>query len=227
MSQATAKMGRPQTTIPDPTTRDRDFTQPNQVYVPGWFWPKLAFFLFALLVFTFGVVLLWPPMSRLLVGEVERGRIVRLVVTQPGAEDQIYRYRREFDEQGQAVIFQHYIAVEREDGTQQIMRMGVDSRKLPYANVNDEVKVAFFKGDDYAFGVHHHRTWAFGAAYTVVGLVFLVCGIPMLLAVGKPIEVDPENPEALKEMREQEREREQDEHGEPGERGSAKPPKDQ
>jgi hypothetical protein len=204
-------------------------TEPGKpdVYIPGHFWWKLTFVIFSLLLTALGAWMIYDPLIRLVAGEIGEGRVVRLVRTQPGVEDQVIRYRKPIEEEMYTVIYQHYVAVKNKEGAgETIMRVGVDSAKQPYANVNDVIKVVYFPGDEVAFGLWHHRTWAFGAGYLSVGLILSMLAINTLIMVGRPIEIDPESPEALEaeeeELRkEREREKSPDQPDSPDDRQSA------
>jgi hypothetical protein len=204
-------------------------TEPGKpdVFIPGHFWWKLFYVIFSLALTALGGWMIADPLMRLVAGEMSEGRVVRLVRTQPGVEDQVIRYRKPIEEEMYTVIYQHYVAVKKQDGAgESIMRLGVDSAKQPYANVNDTMQVIYFPGDDVAFGMWHHRTWAFGAGYLSVGLILSMLSINTLIMVGRPIEIDPESPEALEaeeeELRkERERELNPDQPDDPDDRQSA------
>ena len=119
-----------------------------------------------------------------------------IVRTEPGEPDQVVRHRKAFKAEGNmGVHFQHWVSIEN-GAAPLVYRLGVDSRKIPYANVNDRIEVVFFPDDpeEIAFAPGHARTWGIGVLYSAIGLTFLVAGIPMLWAVGKPIVIDPEAP---------------------------------
>jgi hypothetical protein len=161
-------------------------------HVPGSFGPKLAYLLLGVAVLIVGIWFAWEPASRVLFGHTASARVVRIVKITPGAEDQVIRYRREFkNENDRSVTFQHWVEVQ-DRGERRILRLSVDSRVKPYANVNDRVTVSFSKGDTFAFETWQARTWGVAILYAFVGFVFVCLGLPMLLAVGKPIEIDPE-----------------------------------
>lgn len=161
---------------------------------PSGFWVKLIYLLAGLAVLGAGISFLWEPAGRIFFGNQAEGRIVRIEVDVPGGENRVYRYRREYEEErDRAITFRHYVSVPWE-GRDRVMRLGVDSRVEPYANVNDLIDVSFYDEDEYAYATWHARSWGIGALYTVVGLCFVGTGIPMLLAVGRPIKLDPEAP---------------------------------
>jgi len=169
------------------------------VHVPGHFWVQVAYVLFSLSIVAFGTWLIWAPLSRLVAGEISESKVVHIVRTEPGVPDQTIRFARDIPEQEHTVRFQHFVAVEDEEGRRHVMRLGVDSARQPYARVNEIVKVIHFPDDTVAFGLLHHRTWAFGAGYLAVGFILSMLSINSLWAVGKPIVIDPENPEELEE----------------------------
>ncbi|MFW5829972.1 MAG: hypothetical protein ACOCXA_06895 [Planctomycetota bacterium] len=190
--------------IPRQNFDDRTFaTEPGQpdVYIPRHFLPKLGLALFSLAIFAFGIWMSWDPVARLLTGEISQARVVHIVRTQPGVPDEVIRYARSIEEQPYTVTFQHYVAVEDEEGKEHVMRLGVDSAKKPYAKVNDVLSVTHYEGDEYAFALYHHRTWAFGAGFLSVGAILSLLALHTLWAVGKPIIIDPESAEALEAER--------------------------
>ncbi|MFP4358135.1 MAG: hypothetical protein ACLFSZ_06835 [Puniceicoccaceae bacterium] len=169
------------------------------VYVPGHFWVKLGYVIFSLLILAFGIWLLWEPAARLLFGETSEARIAYIVRTEPGEPDRTIRYAKDIPEGHHTVVYQHYVAVEDEDGEQAVMRLAVDSARKPYAKVNDIVRVVHFAEDHAAFGLFHHRTWAFGLGFLFVGIILSMLSINTLWAVGKPIAIDDESEESLAE----------------------------
>ena len=169
------------------------------VYVPGHFWAKLGYVVFSLLVLAFGLWLLWAPATRLLFGETSEARVAYVVRTEPGMPDRTIRYARDIEEGHHTVVYQHYVAVEDEDGELSVMRLAVDSARKPYAKLNDTVEVVHFAQDEAAFGLFHHRTWAFGLGFFFVGSILSMLSINTLWAVGKPIPIDDESEESLAE----------------------------
>ncbi|MGF1483354.1 MAG: hypothetical protein ACFBZ8_03200 [Opitutales bacterium] len=185
----------------DGRLRTEDPNEPDY-HVPGSFAQKLVFVIFSLAILALGFWVIWAPLMRLVVGERSEGRVVRIVRVEPGVEDEIIRSSRDISEQSHTVQFQHYVAVEREDGTEHVMRMGVDSARKPYAKVNDTFTVIHFPDDEFAFGAFHHRTWAFGAGYLSVGFILSLLSIHTLIMVGRKIPIDPESEENLQKERE-------------------------
>ncbi|MGC9450186.1 MAG: hypothetical protein ACP5I4_01955 [Oceanipulchritudo sp.] len=102
------------------------------------------------------------------------------------------------------------------DSRVQVFELGVASRQTPYALVNERVRVAYFIDHDIAYGVFHHRTWAFGVSLLFMGLTFVPMAVFLVRMVGRRIPIDPEDPAELeKERLAQEREAGQgpDAHG--------------
>ncbi len=178
-----------------PTDDPSIFTSEGRLYhVPRSFAIKLAYLLLGLAVMALGLWFLKDPALAVWLGSVGEGRVVRIVKSIPGAEDQTIRYRRNFpEERDRSITFRHFVEV-RENGSPRVLRLGVDSRVKPYANINDRLQVCHIPGAEVAFQVWHIRTWGIGILYAVIGLAFLGMGIPMLLAVGKPIAIDPDGP---------------------------------
>lgn len=169
-----------------------------RVYVPGDRLPKWLYLGASLLVFGFGFLFLWEPLDRMWFGLTTEARIAEIRVVEPGQPDRVYRYRRAYPtEPNLAVTFQHYVSLNI-DNRPVLFRLSVDSRKAPvtFYNVNDTVQVAYHPADPrrLAFAVANARTWGAGALITLVGLVMLATAVPMVRAIGKPIEIDPEAP---------------------------------
>ncbi len=178
-----------------PTDDPSIFSYEGRLYhVPRSFRMKLAYLLFGAAVLALGVWFLKDPALAALVGSIDEGRIVRIVKAVPGGEDQTVRHRRNFhEERDRSITFRHFVEV-RENGLPRALRLSVDSRVKPYANINDRFQVSHRPGAEIAFQVWHIRTWGIGILYVVIGIAFLGMGIPMLLAVGKPILIDPDAP---------------------------------
>ncbi len=168
-------------------------------HVPRSLPVKILNLLTGLLILGFGFSFLWEPGGRFLFGNTAEGRVVRVVKSIPGKEDISYRYRREYEpERDRAITFKHFVEVLR-GGETRVMQIGVNSRVSPVLNVNDRVRVSFYDDDEYAYETWALRSWGIGILYIIVGLSFAGFGLPMLLAVGKPIEIDPEAPAPGKE----------------------------
>lgn len=164
------------------------------VHVPTMFWRKVGFLLFSLALLGVGLWMLWDPGVRLIGGEVAEGRISRLERTQPGVARRIIRYPITIEEEAYTVHYDHFVEVEGTGGKTATYLLGVSSRKMPYANVNDLVTVAYFPGEEVAFALYHHRTWSFGIGFLCVGGVLTMLAWSTVRAVGKPIVIDPEAP---------------------------------
>lgn len=186
---------RPELKDLQPTDDPSIFTKGDKRYhVPRTPAVKIATIIMGILITLFAIFFARDPLGRMLFGETAEARIVRIVKHIPGGEDEVYRYRREFeDERDRSISFQHYAQVNH-NGDQLVFRLGVDSRVKPYVNVNDRLTISFYPDDEIAFAVYHLRSWGMALLYGVIGLIYIAMGIPMLLAVGKPIEIDPEAP---------------------------------
>lgn len=165
-------------------------------YTPGFLLPKWLYLCFGLLVFAFAAWMIWDPLGRLLFGDSAMARVREVVRIEPGQPDQAFRYRRNFEpETNMTVRFQHYVSLQL-NGTPVQFRLGVDSRKLPYANVNDRIRVVFHPDDPsrIAYAPGQARTWGMAVLYLVVSICFLSTGIPMLVSARRPVVIDPEAP---------------------------------
>ena len=180
-------------------------------FIPDGYTPKLLFVIFAFVFFGMGLWLLWDPAIRLFYGETEEARVSKIIRKEAGMDDQIIRTRREIkpEESNFSLFYEHYVEVPMKDGTTKEFRMGVDARTEPHNNVNDTFEVIFFPDDDVAYGLYHHRTWAFGLGFLFMSVTFIPLSLTLLFMVGKPIYIDPEDPELLekeKELQKQEEE---------------------
>lgn len=179
------------------------------VFIPGHLLPKLGFLVFSIVIFLIGLWELWGPASRVLLGEVDESRVVYIVRESPGQPEEVIRVRREIEEgdYGYETVFRHFVEVIDSDSRVQTLELGVASRQTPYALVNERIRVAYFPGATHAYGIYHHRTWALGVSLMFMGMTFLPMSIFLVRMVGKPIQIDPEDPEELeKERRALERE---------------------
>lgn len=190
-------------TDPRPNYDGRIFGEAGQpdYFMVGFFWPKLGFAVFAGLLCLMGLWLLYAPMAAWVLGKKEEARVSRIVRVSPGEPERVIRMRRAFEEEGYSVVFRHYVEVVLENETTWEMRMAVDSRRKPYASVNDTFYVVFHPGETIAFGLFHHRTWGFGLGFLGAGLTLLCIAIYLLLWVGKPVFIDPESPENIEKER--------------------------
>lgn len=167
-----------------------------ETYTPGYLPHKWAYFAFGMLVFAFSAWLIWEPLGRMLFGERAEARVREIVRVEPGEADQSFLYRRIYEQEtNMAVTFRHYVTVQV-DGNPVRFRLGVDSRRRPYLNVNDRVTVVYYANDPrrIAYAPGHARTWGMAALYFMVGVCFVATGIPMILTARRPIEIDPEAP---------------------------------
>lgn len=177
-------------------------------FVPGLLIPKICYLIFTIALTGVGIWFLWDPAGALLFGETGEARVTKLVREQPGEQDQTIWFAREFKGEGHTVVYRHHVEVVDSEGVARQFRMGVDSRDKPYAKPNDTFDVAYFPDGEYAFGLFHHRTWAFGAGFFTVGFMLLCIAVFLLASVGKKIYIDPEDPEHLEaEERAQEEDR--------------------
>ncbi len=167
------------------------------VFIPGCFWGKLLFVVYAAAMMGFGIWCIWGPATAFLFGTHAEARVVRVVRVAPGLPSQTIRVRRAFKDDSYDVQFQHYVEVEQADGTSLELRVAADSRRKPYAVVNDTFRVAYGAGSTVAYGVFQQRTWGFGAVFLLLGVTLLVFSSYLLARVGKPVIIDPESPEAL------------------------------
>jgi hypothetical protein len=161
-------------------------------YTPDKFGLKLAFLIASLFIILLGGVLGWDPAVRYLFGERDTARIARIVREEPGQTTEVIRYRKQVPEGDHLTRFTYIVAVDREDGSTKEMTLAVGSRRNAYANVNDDVEIIYFRHEDHAYALYQHRTWSFSIGFLFVGFVLTACAIPTLLAVGKPILIDPE-----------------------------------
>jgi len=161
-------------------------------HVPHRFGAKLVFLLFSLAMLALGVWFIYPPLSRWLGGQKAMARVVEILKEEPGQPPERIRYRKEIPEGSYLTTFTYTVAVPQPEGGRDEFTMAVGSKREPYANVNDEFKIIYFDGEDHAYGLLHHRTWAFGVGFLFIGTLLTLCAVPTLLAVGKPILIDPE-----------------------------------
>lgn len=191
-------MKPPENSAPEAVT-----TEPR-TYTPGYVLQKWVYLGFGCLVFAFAFWMIWEPLGRLVLGERAEARVREIVRVEPGEADQSFLYRRTYtQETNMAVTFQHYVIVQI-DGNPIRFRLGVDSRRRPYVNVNDRVSVVYFPDDPrrIAYAPGHARTWGMATLYMVVGICFLATGIPMLLTARRAIIVDPEAPPPAEKTKE-------------------------
>lgn len=181
-----------------PTRDPSIFEHEGTLYhIPGSYGVKLAYLIVGCCVLGIGLWFAWEPASRVMFGVTTEARVVRIVKVTPGGEDKVIRYRLEFaNERDRSVSFQHFVEVDSK-GERKVMQLGVNSRVKPYANINDRLTVSFYPRGGYAFETWAARTWGIAILYIANGLIFVGLGVPMFLAVGRPIEIDPEAKEGV------------------------------
>jgi hypothetical protein len=177
----------------DPTIRQN--AGGDWEYFPNHPVLKTFFLVFSLALLVLGGWLIEPPLSRWLTGQTSTARVVEILREEPGKEPERIRYRKEIHEGNHLTTFTYTVAVPRSEGGRDSFIMAVGSRRAPYANVNDEFRIIYFAEDNHAYGLLHHRTWAFGVGFLFIGGLLTLCAVPTLLAVGKPILIDPEGPD--------------------------------
>lgn len=164
-------------------------------YTPDKYFAKLAFLIGSLVLTAVGVALIWDPTVRYFFGEQESARITRIERYEPDKEPQLIRYRKEITEGDYYTRFTYTATVDRDDGSSVDYTLAIGSRRNAFANVNDDVEIIYFAGEDHAYQLYEHRTWSFGIGFLFVGLLLTACAVPTLLAVGKPMLIDEEAPE--------------------------------
>ena len=161
---------------------------------PYAYYPKLAFLICSLLVFAAGGITIWPPFSRLVFGDTNTARVVEIVRSETGKAPETIRYRKNIPEGDIDTIFEYTVEIQLKDSESRLAQLAVGSRRNAFANVNDSFEVISFPNESFAFQLYEHRTWAFGASFLIIGIILTACAIPTLIAVGKPILIDPEAP---------------------------------
>ncbi len=176
--------------------------QPD-TFTPRDFWRKLVFFLFSIGIVCLAVWELWGPTTRFFAGERGVARVISIERQSPGESLETIRIKKEIKEGDYAndTIFRYFVEVLNQAGDIQLFEMAVASRSVPYALVNESFEVIYFPGDEYAYGLWHHRTWAIGFTLLFVGVTFTFLSGYLLWMVGKPIEISPESEEALEQER--------------------------
>lgn len=181
-------------------------THPNPeggFHTPGDRFPKLIYLIFGGVVFALGLWLTGEIVLRLAFGETANARVSEIRVKAPAEPERSYKYRRPWVDNGDyRVVFSHYVDLQI-DGQTEAYRISVDSRRIPIEslNVNDRIDVSYFPGDPHKVAYAHKmvRTWGIAVMVLVLGGTMLTTGIPMFLAVGKPIKIDPEADDPIEE----------------------------
>jgi len=173
----------------DPTIRQGE--DGNWYHYPNHPVIKTIFLLLSLCVLALGVWVIWEPAARFFVGERATAKITQIVRDDPEDGREVIRYRKTIEEGSHLTDFSYEVTVGDGNNQAKKMQLAVGSKQNAYANVNDEFEVIYFADEDHAYGLFHHRTWAFGAGFLFVGLVLTATAIPTLYMVGKPIKIDP------------------------------------
>jgi hypothetical protein len=174
----------------DPTIRQGE--DGNWYHFPHRFGLKVGFLLFSLFILAVGIWFIKDPAARFFFGERAQARVTEIHRTEADGQQEVIRYRKTIPEGSHLTRFTYTVIVEYQDGSNKKMDLAIGSLRNPTENVNDEFEVIFFPEEDYAYGLFHHRTWAFGVGFLFVGSLLTLCAVPTLLAVGKPILIDPE-----------------------------------
>lgn len=165
----------------------------NWYHYPSHGRAKLALVIASFVVLIAGGIIIRDPMGRLLFGNKAEARVTQVIRKEPGEPDELIRYRKKIEEGSHLTKFFYELAVDEDDGSQRELKLAVASLGKPFLNVNDTPTVIYYDDDDIAFELYEQRTWAFGVGFLFAGLVMLVCTIPMYIAAGKPILIDPES----------------------------------
>jgi len=168
----------------------------ERYFIPANRLPKLIYLLLACVILGLGCWLNGEILIRLAFGETTEARVSEIRVDAPGKPERSYKYRRPWKDEGEyRKIFSHYVDVII-DGQPVPYRISVDSRRIPieFLNVNDRVDVTFFPDDErrVAFAYKQVRTWGMAILFMALGGTMLATALPMYLAVGKPLRIDPE-----------------------------------
>lgn len=176
--------------------------QPD-VFIPGQLFTKITYLAFSVGILLLGMWDIWGPLRAVLFGETTEARVAYIVRESPGEADEIIRVRREIREgdYGYDTRFRHFVEVLDANSKVQVYELAVASQQTPYALVNERVQVAYLEGSAYAFGIYHHRTWAFGVSLVFMGFTFIPMAIFLVRMVGKRMEIDPEDPAELEKER--------------------------
>ena len=168
-------------------------------HTPGKRGLKLAYLCVSAAVFAVGCWFLGEILYPLLLGVRTEARVTEIRLQVPGEPVQSIKHRRPYEDYtNYLAIYSHYVSVPVGNGFEQF-RLSLDSRRAPieFYNINDRVDVAFLPNNPrkIAYAYKDARTWGIGGMFFALGSAMLATAIPMLLAVGKPIPIDPEPPE--------------------------------
>ena len=174
----------------DPTIRQG--ADGDWYHYPNRFALKVVFLLVSFAILGLGTWLIWDPAARFFTGTRAMVRVTEILREEPGGEQEVIRYRKDIPEGDHLTKFTYTVTYEPPEGGSRELTMAVGSIRNAYNIVNDEFEVIFFEDEDYAYGLFHHRTWAFGVGFLFVGGLLTIAAIPTLYMVGRPIKIDPE-----------------------------------
>lgn len=171
-------------------------TAAPRVHIPGDPVPKFIYLVLSGLVLAIGLWLAGEILSRMAFGESTVARVGEIRVEQPGEPPRSYRYRPRWVDRGEyRKIFSHFVDIQI-DGRPVPFRISADSRRVPIEalDVNERVRVVYFPDDPrrVAFAPGMIRTWGMALLFLSLGGTMFATALPMWLATGKPIELDPE-----------------------------------
>lgn len=174
-------------------------TRPNPEgahHVPGNRIAKIIYLGLSTIVFALGCWMAGEPLYPMFFGQRAEAKVAEIRLAIPGEPEKSFKYRRPYKPHANPrAVYSHYVSVPV-NGKNELFRIGLDSRRVPveFYNVNDRVSVAYRPSDPHriAFAYRDTRTWGLGGMFFALGGAMLATAIPMLLAVGKPIRIDPE-----------------------------------
>jgi hypothetical protein len=167
-----------------------------RIHVPGNPGPKLVYLCLSGIVLALGLWLAGEILVRLAWGESAVARVSEIRVAEPGEPMRSYRYRPRWVDRGEfRKIFSHYVDIPI-DGRPVPFRISADSRRVPIEalDVNERVRVVYFPDDPHrvAYAPGMIRTWGMALLFFALGGTMFATALPLWLATGKPIELDPE-----------------------------------
>jgi hypothetical protein len=169
-------------------------------YTPDKFSLKLVFLIASLFIILLGGVLGWDPAVRYLLGDQATARITRIVREEPDKEPEVIRYRKEIPEGDHLTRFTYTIAVDQADGSSKEMTLAVGSRRNAYANVNDDVEVIYFPGENHAYALFEHRTWSFSVGLCSLPAPSPLCSPSASPSTSIPRPPSPPSPQAARRL---------------------------